>query len=57
MPQNEISKTLQNILCYEEQHGHNEDSMNEETFIRVYLDVIQVEKTMHNPLKGIFNGF
>ncbi|KAK9964707.1 hypothetical protein ABG768_005856 [Culter alburnus] len=38
---NEISKTLQNILCYEEQHGHNEDSMNEETFIRVYLDVIQ----------------
>ncbi|XP_051772491.1 uncharacterized protein si:dkey-196h17.9 isoform X2 [Ctenopharyngodon idella] len=38
---NEISKTLQNILCYEEQHGHNEDSMNEEAFIRLHIDVIQ----------------
>ncbi|ROK15757.1 hypothetical protein DPX16_10061 [Anabarilius grahami] len=38
---NEISKTLQNILCYDDQHGHNEDSMNEETFIRVHIDVIQ----------------
>ncbi|KAK2896480.1 hypothetical protein Q8A67_010968 [Cirrhinus molitorella] len=39
--QNDISTTLQNILCYDEQHGHNEDSMDEETFIRVHLDVTQ----------------
>ncbi|KAK2896478.1 hypothetical protein Q8A67_010966 [Cirrhinus molitorella] len=38
---NDISTTLQNILCYDEQHGHNEDSMDEETFIRVHLDVTQ----------------
>ncbi|KAK2896479.1 hypothetical protein Q8A67_010967 [Cirrhinus molitorella] len=39
--QNDISTTLQNILCYDEQHGHNEDSMDEETFIRVHIDVTQ----------------
>ncbi|ROK15759.1 hypothetical protein DPX16_10063 [Anabarilius grahami] len=38
--QNDISRTLANIL-YDEQHGHNEDSMDEETFIRVHMDVIQ----------------
>ncbi|RXN24794.1 exocyst complex component 3-like protein [Labeo rohita] len=39
--QNKISTILQNILCYDEKQGHNEDSMDEETFIRVYLDVTQ----------------
>ncbi|XP_042624517.1 uncharacterized protein LOC109104280 [Cyprinus carpio] len=39
--QDDISKTLQNILHYDEKHGHNEDSMDEETFIRVHLDVTQ----------------
>ncbi|KAK9964709.1 hypothetical protein ABG768_005858 [Culter alburnus] len=39
--QKDISMTLENILHYDEQHGHNEDSMNEETFIRVHMDVIQ----------------
>ncbi|KAK7148914.1 hypothetical protein R3I93_013055 [Phoxinus phoxinus] len=39
--QKDISKTLQNILHYDEQHGHNEDSMDEETFIRLYIDVTQ----------------
>ncbi|ROK15758.1 hypothetical protein DPX16_10062 [Anabarilius grahami] len=39
--QNDISRTLENILHYDEQHGHNEDSMDEETFIRVHMDVIQ----------------
>lgn len=54
MPQNDISKTLQNILHYDEQHGHNEELMDEESFIRVHIDVTQVEKTMHNPSKGDF---
>ncbi|CAM4727657.1 unnamed protein product [Leuciscus chuanchicus] len=39
--QNDISRTLQNILHYHAQHGHNEDSMDEETFIRLYIDVTQ----------------
>ncbi|XP_048060339.1 uncharacterized protein LOC125276666 isoform X2 [Megalobrama amblycephala] len=39
--QNDISRTLENILHYDEQQGHNEDSMNEETFIRVHMDVTQ----------------
>ncbi|XDV49958.1 hypothetical protein PO909_019105, partial [Leuciscus waleckii] len=39
--QNDISRTLQNILHYDAQHGHNEDSMDEETFIRLYIDVTQ----------------
>ncbi|XP_051772503.1 uncharacterized protein LOC127524732 isoform X11 [Ctenopharyngodon idella] len=39
--QNDISRTLENTLHYDEQHGHNEDSMDEETFIRVHMDVIQ----------------
>ncbi|XP_051772504.1 uncharacterized protein LOC127524732 isoform X12 [Ctenopharyngodon idella] len=39
--QKDISRTLENILHYDEQHGHNEDSMNEETFIRVHMDVTQ----------------
>ncbi|CAM4727654.1 unnamed protein product [Leuciscus chuanchicus] len=38
---NDISRTLQNILHYDAQHGHNEDSMDEETFIRLYIDVTQ----------------
>lgn len=54
MPQNDVSKTLQNILHFDEQHGHNEESMNEESFIRVHIDVTQVEKTMHNPSKKDF---
>ncbi|XP_050982032.1 uncharacterized protein LOC127175162 [Labeo rohita] len=39
--QNDISTNLQNILCYDEKHEHNEDSVDEETFIRVHLDVTQ----------------
>ncbi|KTF74053.1 hypothetical protein cypCar_00034361, partial [Cyprinus carpio] len=39
---NDISMYLQNILRYDEEHGHKEESMDEETFIRVHLDVIQV---------------
>ncbi|XP_052429037.1 uncharacterized protein LOC127970483 [Carassius gibelio] len=38
---NDISTYLQNILSYDKEHGHNEDSMDEETFICVHLDVIQ----------------
>ncbi|XP_043085414.1 uncharacterized protein LOC122332173 isoform X2 [Puntigrus tetrazona] len=38
--QNDFSTNLENILHYDEQHGHNEDSMKEETFISVHLDVI-----------------
>ncbi|XP_052428449.1 uncharacterized protein LOC127970179 [Carassius gibelio] len=38
----EISKLLQNILSYDEEHGPNENSMNDETFISVHLDVIKV---------------
>ncbi|KAF4105544.1 hypothetical protein G5714_013206 [Onychostoma macrolepis] len=34
--QNNISTYLQNILRYDEEHGHNGDSMDEETFIRVH---------------------
>ncbi|XP_052428448.1 uncharacterized protein LOC127970178 isoform X2 [Carassius gibelio] len=37
--QNYIRTTLQNILDYDEQHRHNGESMDEETFIRVHLDV------------------
>ncbi|KAF4105545.1 hypothetical protein G5714_013207 [Onychostoma macrolepis] len=37
----DISTYLQNILHYEEEHGHNGDSMDEETFIRVHLDATQ----------------
>ncbi|XP_067278180.1 tumor necrosis factor alpha-induced protein 2 [Pseudorasbora parva] len=37
----EISRTLQNILCYDEQYGHNEDSMGEESFVELHIDVIQ----------------
>ncbi|XP_058652480.1 uncharacterized protein si:dkey-196h17.9 [Onychostoma macrolepis] len=37
----DISKTLQNILNYDEELGHNGDSMDEETVIRVHLDVTQ----------------
>ncbi|XP_042593608.1 uncharacterized protein LOC109104283 [Cyprinus carpio] len=36
---NDIPTTLQNILDYDEQHRPNGDSMDEETFIRVHLDV------------------
>ncbi|XP_067277703.1 exocyst complex component 3-like protein isoform X2 [Pseudorasbora parva] len=39
--QKNISRTLQNILHYDEQHEHNEDSMDEETFIRLHIDVTQ----------------
>ncbi|XP_077053159.1 tumor necrosis factor alpha-induced protein 2-like [Siphateles boraxobius] len=39
--QNDISRNLQNILHYDEQHGHNENSMDEETFIRLHIDVTQ----------------
>ncbi|XP_016384592.1 uncharacterized protein LOC107721211 [Sinocyclocheilus rhinocerous] len=39
--QNDIHTTLQNILDYDEQHRHNGDSMVEETFISVHLDVTQ----------------
>ncbi|KAK7139861.1 hypothetical protein R3I94_012484 [Phoxinus phoxinus] len=39
--QKDISKTLQNILHYDEQHGHNEDSMDEETFTRLPVNVTQ----------------
>ncbi|KAF4105546.1 hypothetical protein G5714_013208 [Onychostoma macrolepis] len=39
--QDDISKTLQNILNYDEELGHNGDSMDEETVIRVHLDVTQ----------------
>ncbi|XP_016368057.1 uncharacterized protein LOC107708373 [Sinocyclocheilus rhinocerous] len=47
--QNDISTTLQNILHYDEEHGHHEDSMDEETFIRVHLDVTQcLNAVIHN---------
>ncbi|XP_058652338.1 uncharacterized protein LOC131552525 isoform X2 [Onychostoma macrolepis] len=39
--QNDLSTNLQEILRYDEQHGHNEDSMNDETFISVHIDVIK----------------
>ncbi|XP_016384593.1 uncharacterized protein LOC107721212 [Sinocyclocheilus rhinocerous] len=39
--QNDISTNLQNILRYDEDHGQNEDSMDEETFLKVHIDVIQ----------------
>ncbi|XP_051772508.1 uncharacterized protein LOC127524732 isoform X16 [Ctenopharyngodon idella] len=38
--QKDISRTLENTLHYDEQHGH-EDSMDEETFIKVHMDVTQ----------------
>jgi len=55
MPQNDISETLQNILHFDEKHGQYEESMDEERFIRVHIDVTQVEKTMHNPSKMFRN--
>ncbi|XP_039527649.1 uncharacterized protein si:dkey-196h17.9 [Pimephales promelas] len=38
---NDISETLQNILHFDEKHGHYEESMDEERFIRVHIDVTQ----------------
>ncbi|XP_050982030.1 uncharacterized protein LOC127175159 [Labeo rohita] len=38
---NYISTTLQNILCNDEHYGHNETSMDQETFNRVHIDVTQ----------------
>ncbi|XP_042592378.1 uncharacterized protein LOC109101599 isoform X2 [Cyprinus carpio] len=38
----DISKCLQKILCEDEEHGHNKESMDEETFFQVHIDVIQV---------------
>ncbi len=40
--QDDISTNLQKILRHDEEHGHNEDSKDEETFIRVNSDVIKV---------------
>ncbi|XP_026135143.1 uncharacterized protein LOC113113188 [Carassius auratus] len=49
--QNDISTTLQNILHYDKKHGHHEDSMDEETFIRVHLDVTQCLNAVINNSK------
>ncbi|XP_077053158.1 tumor necrosis factor alpha-induced protein 2 [Siphateles boraxobius] len=38
---NDISETLQKILDYDEQHGHNEETMDEESFISLHIDVTQ----------------
>ncbi|XP_077053160.1 uncharacterized protein LOC143703007 [Siphateles boraxobius] len=39
--QNDISRNLQNILHYDEQHGHNENTMDEETFNRLHINATQ----------------
>ncbi|XP_043085433.1 uncharacterized protein si:dkey-196h17.9 [Puntigrus tetrazona] len=39
--QDDVSRTLKNILDYDQQHRHTGDSVDAETFIRVHLDVTQ----------------
>ncbi|XP_042624516.1 uncharacterized protein LOC109103836 isoform X2 [Cyprinus carpio] len=53
--EDDISTTLQNIRHYDEEHGHNEDSMDEETFIRVHLDVTQCLNAVINNSKEFSN--